>query len=170
MSVSLTSSGLYLEPRVYISSDGVNYGTPKFVSGSTSLGGGSWTGIHIAMYPNVETNVSSSSGGGFTSESPNSISRKGGGLNVYEWFRHRVLLLYCRLHKNFKPSYRSYKPNKYDQIRYQSSVEWRGLLSVLSSKLQRHLLPANNYNPYLSQHCDDLLPTFLNLHLVKEVA
>ena len=177
MSVSLTSAGLYLEPRVYVNAgSGNNYGTPRVVSSSgTSLGGGSWSGIYFyfvsSMGIKAESNVSTSSGGGFTSESPNSISRKGGGLNgyVYRWFWNKVLLLYCKLYKYIKPSYRSYKSNTDDQRRYSSSTEWRSLLSEYFKQLL-HLFRSNNQNLHLSQHCDDLLPTFLNLHLIKEVA
>ena len=180
MSVSLTSAGLYLEPRVYVNAgSGNNYGTPRVVSSYGTSLGGSWSGIYNIMGDNLgglamlaESGVSSSSGGGFTSEYPNSISRKGkgGGLNgyVYRWFWNKVLLLYCRLHKNIKPSYRSYKSNTDYQNRYSSSTEWRSLLSEYFKQL--HLFHSNSQNLHLSQHCDDLLPTFLNLHLVKEVA
>ena len=76
MSVSLTSSGLYLEPRAYTDGSGNNYGTPKFVSSSTSLGGGTWSGVEFESYEkynssngktytlvrsSVKANVSSSS-------------------------------------------------------------------------------------------------------------
>lgn len=80
MNVSLTSAGLYLEPRVYKKdSSGANYGTPFFVAGTVEFSG-TWTGLDAGYgmgNSSIVENVTNHTtlGGGSFSESPNSISR-----------------------------------------------------------------------------------------------
>ena len=85
MAISLTSAGLYLEPRVYVGkASGNNYGVPRvFDGGSVSGLSGSWTGISIGnmgtckLHSNVSTAASSlAQGGNFLPNSLTTLNQK----------------------------------------------------------------------------------------------